>query len=81
MDVNDAHQLQVKVGDFGLSRAMGSNSDYYQATTSGKWPIKWCVFSLSSHTTTEWSYMTMDPTIQYYTEHLLVFNMYGALYN
>ena len=34
-------RLQAKVGDFGLSRAIGANSDYYQATQSGKWPIKW----------------------------------------
>ncbi|KAI0237441.1 Tyrosine-protein kinase HTK16 [Lamellibrachia satsuma] len=31
----------AKVGDFGLSRAIGANSDYYRAAHSGKWPIKW----------------------------------------
>lgn len=33
--------LQAKISDFGLSRAVGQNSDYYKATTGGRWPIKW----------------------------------------
>ena len=35
--------LQVKISDFGLSRAVGANSDYYKASQGGRWPVKWCV--------------------------------------
>ena len=35
--------FQVKISDFGLSRAVGSNSDYYKASQGGRWPVKWCV--------------------------------------
>ena len=31
----------VKISDFGLSRAIGANNDYYKATDGGKWPLKW----------------------------------------
>ena len=34
---------QVKISDFGLSRAVGANSDYYKASQGGRWPVKWCV--------------------------------------
>jgi len=37
--------LQAKISDFGLSRAVGQNSDYYKATTGGRWPIKWLELS------------------------------------
>ena len=33
--------FQVKISDFGLSRAVGSNSDYYKASQGGRWPVKW----------------------------------------
>ena len=33
--------LQVKISDFGLSRAVGANSDYYKASQGGRWPVKW----------------------------------------
>lgn len=38
-----ASKTQVKISDFGLSRAVGSNSDYYKASQGGRWPVKWCV--------------------------------------
>lgn len=31
---------QIKISDFGLSRAVGEKH-YYRATTGGRWPIKW----------------------------------------
>ena len=38
--------LQVKISDFGLSRAVGSNSDYYKASQGGRWPVKWYVYTI-----------------------------------
>ena len=32
---------KVKISDFGLSRAVGANSNYYQASQGGRWPVKW----------------------------------------
>lgn len=32
---------QAKISDFGLSRNIGDNKDYYKATKGGRWPIKW----------------------------------------
>ncbi|KAL4220114.1 hypothetical protein ACF0H5_020525 [Mactra antiquata] len=51
----------AKISDFGLSRAVGSNSDYYKATTGGRWPIKWyapeCVnYGHFSHASDVWSF-------------------------
>ena len=39
-------EKKVKVGDFGLSRAIGSHSDYYRASEGGRWPVKWFVFNV-----------------------------------
>lgn len=36
-----ASRHQAKVSDFGLSRRLTDNSDYYRATKGGRWPIKW----------------------------------------
>ncbi|XP_041356255.1 tyrosine-protein kinase HTK16-like [Gigantopelta aegis] len=52
---------QVKISDFGLSRALGVDSDYYKATHGGRWPIRWyapeCVFyGKFSHASDVWSY-------------------------
>ncbi|XP_045201645.2 tyrosine-protein kinase HTK16-like [Mercenaria mercenaria] len=52
---------RAKISDFGLSRAVGSNSDYYKATTGGRWPIKWyapeCVnYGHFSHASDVWSF-------------------------
>lgn len=38
---------KVKISDFGLSRAVGANSNYYQASQGGRWPVKW--YNKSSH--------------------------------
>ncbi|XP_064604888.1 tyrosine-protein kinase SYK-like isoform X2 [Liolophura sinensis] len=31
----------AKISDFGMSKAVGSDSDYYKANCAGKWPLKW----------------------------------------
>lgn len=31
----------VKISDFGMSRAIAGNSDYYRAESAGRWPLKW----------------------------------------
>ncbi|XP_020911959.1 tyrosine-protein kinase ZAP-70 [Exaiptasia diaphana] len=51
----------VKISDFGMSRAMGSGSDYYRAETAGIWPLKWCApesiyFRKFSSKSDVWSY-------------------------
>jgi len=30
-----------KISDFGLSRTLRPEENYYTSTTGGKWPIKW----------------------------------------
>lgn len=52
---------QVKISDFGLSRAVGSGSDYYKASQGGRWPVKWYApesinFGMFSHQSDVWSY-------------------------
>lgn len=52
---------QVKISDFGLSRAVGVDSNYYKASCGGKWPIKWyapeCVnFGKFTHASDVWSF-------------------------
>ncbi len=49
------------MGDFGLSRAISSNSDYYRASEGGRWPVKWyapeCVnYGTFSSASDVWSY-------------------------
>lgn len=52
---------QAKISDFGLSRALGTCNDFYEAQHGGRWPIKWYapesykngIFSNSSDV---WSY-------------------------
>ncbi|XP_075067242.1 tyrosine-protein kinase SYK isoform X2 [Mixophyes fleayi] len=34
-------QHYAKISDFGLSKAIGSDENYYKAKTFGHWPIKW----------------------------------------
>ena len=42
MDYKFEHCLmQVKISDFGLSRAYMEEKNYYQASKGGRWPIKW----------------------------------------
>ncbi|XP_062308483.1 tyrosine-protein kinase ZAP-70 [Osmerus eperlanus] len=31
----------AKISDFGLSKALGADNNYYKARTAGKWPLKW----------------------------------------
>ena len=38
-----ATKFQAKITDFGLSRTLTSDREYYRATTGGRWPIKWLV--------------------------------------
>lgn len=52
---------QVKISDFGLSRALGVNKDYYIATTFARWPVKWyapeCIhLAKFSHASDVWSF-------------------------
>ncbi|XP_072245269.1 tyrosine-protein kinase ZAP-70 isoform X2 [Leuresthes tenuis] len=35
------NQQFAKISDFGLSKALGSDDNYYKARTAGKWPLKW----------------------------------------
>ncbi|CAG2220521.1 SHARK [Mytilus edulis] len=53
--------MQVKISDFGLSRAYSDESSYYKASKGGRWPIKWyapeCVnYGKFTHATDVWSY-------------------------
>ncbi|XP_048476482.1 tyrosine-protein kinase SYK [Rhincodon typus] len=34
-------QHYAKISDFGLSKAINSEENYYKAKSTGKWPIKW----------------------------------------
>ncbi|XP_034738329.1 tyrosine-protein kinase ZAP-70 [Etheostoma cragini] len=34
-------QQYAKISDFGLSKALGADDNYYKARTAGKWPLKW----------------------------------------
>lgn len=56
-----ASMTQVKISDFGLSRAVGSDSDYYKASKGGRWPVKWYApesvyYGTFSHSSDVWSY-------------------------
>uniref|UniRef100_A0A8C5HUK5 Tyrosine-protein kinase n=1 Tax=Gouania willdenowi TaxID=441366 RepID=A0A8C5HUK5_GOUWI len=35
------NQQFAKISDFGLSKALGADANYYKARTAGKWPLKW----------------------------------------
>ncbi|KAK3539442.1 hypothetical protein QTP70_008054 [Hemibagrus guttatus] len=35
------NQHYAKISDFGLSKALGADNNYYKARTLGKWPLKW----------------------------------------
>uniref|UniRef100_W8BSA2 Tyrosine-protein kinase n=1 Tax=Ceratitis capitata TaxID=7213 RepID=W8BSA2_CERCA len=52
---------QAKISDFGLSRALGSDKDFYEAQHGGRWPIKWYApesykIGIFSHSSDVWSY-------------------------
>ncbi|XP_075944399.1 tyrosine-protein kinase ZAP-70 [Anarhichas minor] len=34
-------QQFAKISDFGLSKALGADDNYYKSRTAGKWPLKW----------------------------------------
>lgn len=56
-----ASMHQAKISDFGLSRALRPNDNYYQATHGGKWPIKWYApesfnYGTFSHASDVWSF-------------------------
>lgn len=56
-----ASQLQAKISDFGLSRAVGVGHEYYRALQGGKWPLKWYApesynFGTFSHASDVWSF-------------------------
>ena len=51
----------AKISDFGLSRAVGSGSDYYKASKGGRWPVKWYApesvnYGTFSHASDVWSF-------------------------
>ena len=51
----------VKISDFGLSRAVGADSNYYKASKGGRWPVKWYApesvyYGTFSHSSDVWSY-------------------------
>ncbi|XP_077287655.1 SH2 ankyrin repeat kinase isoform X2 [Arctopsyche grandis] len=55
----DTHQ--AKISDFGLSRALSTDSSYYKASQGGKWPIKWYApesynYGTFSHKSDVWSF-------------------------
>lgn len=36
-----ASKYQAKITDFGLSRTLSCDQEYYRASKGGRWPIKW----------------------------------------
>lgn len=56
-----ATRHQAKISDFGLSRALSGEREYYKATQGGRWPIKWYApesynFGTFSSASDVWSY-------------------------
>jgi tyrosine-protein kinase len=54
-------QTQVKISDFGLSRALCADKNYYEAQQGGMWPLKWYApesfnYGLFSHASDVWSF-------------------------
>ena len=39
----------AKISDFGLSRILAENEDYYRATSADAWPIRWYAPETTSH--------------------------------
>ncbi|XP_030851826.1 tyrosine-protein kinase SYK isoform X2 [Strongylocentrotus purpuratus] len=51
----------AKISDFGMSKALGLDSQYYVAETAGKWPLKWyapeCIYKFKFSSKSDvWSY-------------------------
>lgn len=56
-----ASEQHAKISDFGMSKALGFDNNYYKATTMGKWPLKWyapeCIYFHKFDSKTDvWSY-------------------------
>lgn len=56
-----SNRSHCKISDFGLSRAVGTGSNYYQAQQGGRWPVKWYApesinYGTFSHKSDVWSY-------------------------
>ncbi|KAG0726441.1 Tyrosine-protein kinase HTK16 [Chionoecetes opilio] len=56
-----ASMTLVKISDFGLTRALGVDKDYYTAKEGGKWPLKWYApesiyYGTFTHSSDMWSY-------------------------
>ncbi|XP_073489030.1 tyrosine-protein kinase SYK isoform X3 [Aquarana catesbeiana] len=54
-------QHYAKISDFGLSKAIQSDENYYKAKSCGKWPIKWyapeCIYFLKFSSKSDvWSF-------------------------
>lgn len=56
-----ASRYQAKISDFGLSRALGTDHEYYRAMQGGKWPLRWYApesynYGTFSHASDIWSF-------------------------
>jgi len=56
-----ASKFQAKISDFGLSRIVSQDKDYYKASVGGRWPVKWYApesinFGTFTHKSDVWSY-------------------------
>ncbi|XP_013398054.1 tyrosine-protein kinase SYK [Lingula anatina] len=56
-----AHEGFAKISDFGMSKAVGANNEYYKAAAAGKWPLKWyapeCIYYFKFDSKSDvWSY-------------------------
>ena len=52
--------MQVKIGDFGLMRALPSKSDHYVMTEQKKVPFAWLVTGVTVLTSGVWSNLELQ---------------------